>query len=311
MMRKILLSLGVWFLVAGSLHGQMDLSNSSEIQRSEQSKEYGTCAVTAFTDSRIAFVIDSRITQTSGNRFVGQVEGCKVALVRPSILIAATGIEDAQLGPNHWNALVEAKKSLSAMPENPTRSQLFAWGLLWATTLTKHYQESGYVPDHVGVLSQLLLLTKVDGESFIFRATTSWDGRFFSWGREQFGVSADATKAYSGLCKSFVNSNAASGPRIAHSTSVTPEEYATLNRIGDDGRQARTIIELEALAMKFEKEFTAIDQRIEGDYAVIGKPYATAEWDRDSESWKTDFNPACLKNAADLNVVAGTPVGPH
>jgi hypothetical protein len=60
----------------------------------EQTERHGTCATTESTASQMAFVIDSKITLLSEGKFIGFQEGCKVALVRPTILIAATGLED-------------------------------------------------------------------------------------------------------------------------------------------------------------------------------------------------------------------------
>jgi hypothetical protein len=48
--------------------------------------------------------------------------------------------------------------------------------------------------------------------------------------------------------------------------------------------------------MRNELEFAKIDARINGRFAVIGGPYATAEWDGESNAWKTEFNPACNVN---------------
>src|ERR1700760_4988400 len=63
-------------------------------RQTQQIETHGTCATVEATDSKMAFIIDSRMSRISENKLIGFQEGCKVALVRPTVLIAATGVED-------------------------------------------------------------------------------------------------------------------------------------------------------------------------------------------------------------------------
>ena len=92
--------------------------------------EYGTCATTIIAPFGAAFIIDSRVTDTTADgKIVGQHTGCKALLARPSILLAGVRLSDTTGNSGHWNALDEAAAALQRLPENPTEAQLaYEWG---------------------------------------------------------------------------------------------------------------------------------------------------------------------------------------
>jgi hypothetical protein len=201
-------------------------------------------------------------------------------------------------GANHWNSLLEAKKALSSLPENPSKDQLLSWGQSWAKTLWLHYEASGIRPKD-DVVAQLLLMTVVDGQTFIIRPTVTWNGSKFGVLTEAPMEGPIATNYYSGYCRKFVTTHGAFNERIPREIAISSKELEALDNIGEAKNRAQTIYHLRNVAMRFELEFAKIDQRINGRYAVIGGPYATAEWDSGSDSWKTEFNPACRADSAD------------
>jgi hypothetical protein len=204
-------------------------------------EKHGTCATTESTDSKIALVIDSRMTLMSGKTFVGFQEGCKVALLRPTILVAATGLEDEVLGgSNHWNSLLEANKELSSLPENPTKQQLLDWGTAWAKTLWAHYEASGLRPRDE-VVAQLLLMTVVDGQTFIVRPTVTWSGTQFGWRIDSPMSSPVATNYYSGYCRKFVNTRGKFNESVPREIDITSRELKALDDIGVAKYRAQTI----------------------------------------------------------------------
>jgi len=259
--------------------------------------ERGTCATSIFTATRMAFVIDSRLSMYSGGEFRGHKEGCKVILLRPTILVAATGVEDSQhdsRSVSHWNALDQVKSAMGTLPENPTREQLRDWAFKWGHTLFLHYAQLDFRPPYTGVVTQLLVMTKVDGQSFVYKSSVIWDGEHFKYQNDYPEVTEQASNQYSGVCRQFVNTHDVDGFR-PREVPITDEELAKLNAIGEDRLKAHTIDQLSDVAMRNELEFTEIDERVEGiERASIGAPYATATWDADTSSWKTDFNSACI-----------------
>ncbi|WP_353068435.1 hypothetical protein RBB75_13940 [Tunturibacter empetritectus] len=267
-----------------------DIRASNNI--ASQLTEHGTCAVGVFTDKKMAFVIDSRMTLTSNGKYLGHKEGCKVVLARPKVLLAATGVEDSIYDVNHWNALEQAQAAMKLLPENPTYDQLDAWGLQWAQTMWGHYRNSGAKPDYTGVVSQLFVMTKIDGQTYVLKPTVTWDGVRFGFTSIFAAVSPEASTQYSGVCRKFVTTHDQAGAH-PREIPVTAEELREMNAIGDDRVRAQTIGELTDVATRFELKFTAIDERLEGDYASIGAPYSTASWDEGALTWKTKFNPAC------------------
>jgi hypothetical protein len=237
------------------------------------------------------------MTVYSGGNFVRQEEGCKVALVRPNLLVAATGEEDSVYNQDHWNALEQAKQAIKTLPENPTNQQLEGWGKQWAQTLWTHYRQSGMVPGYVGVVSQLVVMTKIDGHVNVVKPTVSWNGSRFEAGSFASSVLPTALTQYSGLCEKFVTTHDESGAH-PREIQITADELSVLDAIGRDRSKAQTMDQLSDVAMRNELEFTAIDERFEGSHTVIAGPYATAEWDYASDSWKTDFNSKCLASSA-------------
>jgi hypothetical protein len=237
------------------------------------------------------------MTVYSGGNFVRQEEGCKVALVRPNLLVAATGEEDSVYNQDHWNALEQAKQAIKTLPENPTSQQLEGRGKQWAQTLWTHYRQSGMVPGYVGVVSQLVVMTKIDGHVNVVKPTVSWNGSRFEAGSFASSVLPTALTQYSGLCEKFVTTHDESGAH-PREIQITADELSVLDAIGRDRSKAQTMDQLSDVAMRNELEFTAIDERFEGSHTVIAGPYATAEWDYASDSWKTDFNSKCLASSA-------------
>ena len=259
--------------------------------------KHGTCASVALNNTEIAFVIDSRITTMSGTQVVKQEEGCKVALLRPTILVAATGIEDALLNGRSWNSLDEARRYLQTLPEDPTSEQLYDWAERWSQSMWAHFRHAGTTPSVVGDVAQLLLITKIKGESYVFRPSVTWDGSFFGTTVTEIKGPAGPLTQYSGLCRGFVTTHDQYGAH-PRAIPVTDDELEVMDRIGSKRMRAQNLEDLKAVAMSFEIQFTAMDERREGNFASIAGPYATAEWDATSASWKTSFNPKCYPASA-------------
>lgn len=105
-------------------------------------KHTGTCATIIEGPIGTAFVIDSRITETLGDKVTRQYPGCKVLLARPTILLAGVGLEDTTGSAGRWNSLDEAARLLQTLPENPTEKEFQQWGADWGHTLSMHFRLS-------------------------------------------------------------------------------------------------------------------------------------------------------------------------
>ena len=141
---------------------------------------YGTCATTVLAPFGAAFIVDSRITkkERDGN-IVDQFEGCKVRLLRPTILIAAVGLEDAPGVAGLWNSLDQAVEALKTLPENPTEQQLNEWGTQWGNSLLHHFRDGGETPPPGEKVAETLLITKIGNEPYYRRTTVTYDGSKF------------------------------------------------------------------------------------------------------------------------------------
>ncbi len=149
------------FTVLLSLIASMDGQNTSSAKNSTL-ESHGTCATVVLGKPGIAFVIDSKVTETSGGLLVGQHTGCKVLLPRPTILIAGIGVEDTTSNVGHWNSLDSASVALKDLPEVPTAAQIDHRGANWAQTLISHFRGGSETPPLVGVVSEVLLITKLE-----------------------------------------------------------------------------------------------------------------------------------------------------
>jgi hypothetical protein len=258
----------------------------------------GTCATAALAPSgATAFIIDSRITWLDPNGAIAsQSESCKVRLPRPTILIAGVGISYASNVTGRWYTLDEATRALVNLPEHPSERDLDLWGAAWGTTLLRHYRLANEKPPGPGEVAEMLLVTKVNGVPYYRRTTVIWDGQKFelSIAGQQIDKS-DLYFEYSGKCRDFVNHDNGEGG-LTESKYRTPSEHDEMNEIAYKAREGATAHDLAIGILGLEQILTRIDERLEGDKAVIAPPYATAEWEKDADGWTTHFNPACTPN---------------
>ena len=147
------------------------------------------------------------MTVISGGKIAAYQEGCKVALARPTILIAATGEAESVQNGSRWNSLEKAQDALKSLPENPTLKQLNEWSAQWAKTLWTHDRQANVTPDHPGNVSELLLITKIDGSTYIFSPNVTWNGWRFENDTRTLQVGPEARTIYSGLCRGFVSTH--------------------------------------------------------------------------------------------------------
>jgi hypothetical protein len=257
---------------------------------------HGTCATAILSPFGAAFIIDSRITTTDQNgALVSQSEGCKVLLPRPKILIAGVGLEDTTGNYGHWNSLDEAQKALSLLPQDPTEQQLNNWSSKWGFSLVNHFRAQGSAPSHPQKVSEMILITKIGDEPYYRRTTVEWDGSdFHVWVSGQNLEKQNPYILYSGACREFVvHASDEGGDALIPAKYRTFWEEQKLNEIGARAKSATTTEALVAGAYGLEDELTQIDDRVEGERAVIAPPYATAEWREGAAGWTTHFNEKC------------------
>ena len=282
-------------VVIGTLLIPLAASSQSTLSTSKRVLRYGTCATTVLAPFGAAFVIDSRITEKdqSGN-ITSQFEGCKVRLPKPTILIAGVGWEDVSFGDEHWNSLVEGEKAAKQLSDLPTEEELNSWSYRWSRTLLRHFEHSP-PPSRPGKISEMLLITKVDGQPYYRRTTVEWDGKQFHAYVE--GQQIERTRpylAYSGLCRDFVVHSSDEGGFLISAKYRNQEEQAEMRGIGDRLKiSGKSVVDLSVAALRLEDVLTQIDLRLEGSVAEIAPPFATAEWSETGTGWTAHFNPAC------------------
>lgn len=261
----------------------------------QQINKQGTCAVTAMAPFGIAFAIDSRVTETNRDgTIISQYEGCKLLLARPTILIAGIGLEDTSGIAGHWNSLDEAAKALQSLPPNPSASEVNSWSKNWANTLIRHFRNGHETPHRVGEVADILFLTKLDGKPFHQRTIVTWDGhKFIQLTDGNFLDQSRPGFHYAGACRSFVNTNDGEGGRLRPAFQRTPVEHARFEHWGHRKDLAKSVDDLADAVYGIMKVSTDMDVRIEGSRAVIGPPYAYAQWGDNAQSWTVDLNERC------------------
>jgi hypothetical protein len=280
------------------------LNAQSQSKPSELKGEHGTCAVALLSSSRVAFAIDSRLTYVSPTgKILGHQTGCKVSLPRPSILVATVGYIDSTIkatdGLDHWNAMEEANQAIKTLPENPTMNDIINWGTIWSKTLWTHFRRDHDISDlaalHHGVISETFLITIIDHTPFLYRTSVTWNGvNFSSETSHALFTGENPSPYFSGYCRQFFQTmDPVTGNWIPPAIPLDPVEMRSLESLKGIRSTVRNMFDLNFLVLQYEYLLTSIDDRIEGKNAVIGPPYATAQWDADSNAWKTDFNPEC------------------
>lgn len=261
---------------------------------------HGTCATTALAPFGAAFIVDSRITMTDATgKIISQGEGCKVVLARPTILLVGVGLEDTTNILGRWNTLDQASAALGSLKGSPTEEDLNQWGKEWAQTLWQHFRQAGQVPNQVGKLSEVLLITKINDAPYYRRTTVTWDGDKF--GMTISGQTLDKSKpyvTYSGSCREFVVHGDDKGGSLVPAKYRNWLEEARMHAIGKGITEAASVDELASAVRALEEELTQIDTRLEGDRATIAPPYAMARWNENGTGWVTDFNPGCNSNSS-------------
>lgn len=263
-------------------------------------EQHGTCSVTASAPFGMAFIIDSRVTQTdSEGHIVSQSPGCKVLLARPTVLLAGIGLEDTTGRAGHWNSLDAASAALKTLPENPTVAQLDDWSDRWATTLWNHFRQGGETPIMLGELADIILITKIGDEPYYRRTNVNWDGTHFDERVDPQDL--DRSKPYvryAGACRDFVTVFVAPPEGKGHFQTSrvkhTSQEQQRLDLWGFRKTSAQSVSDLATSIYGLESVLTDIDTRLHGDRAVIAPPYATADWPEDEKGWRTQFNAECL-----------------
>ncbi len=125
---------GLSFVVLSLLSYGQD----TPIAEASRVEKHGTCATVTMGPLGMAFIIDSRITETSSGK-TRRYPGCKVILARPTILLAAVGYVDSIANADHWNSLYEASMALEKLPKDPNARDLGEWGRTWGETLIRHF----------------------------------------------------------------------------------------------------------------------------------------------------------------------------
>ena len=252
--------------------------------------QHGTCAVAAFGAPGMAFIVDSRVTLMRGDEVKDQFPGCKVRLARPTILVAGTGLADTTGRAGHWNSLDSAASALKALPDTPTADDIDVWGLNWARSLAAHFAQETEKPQ-LGVVSEVLLLTRIDGRPWFSRMTVLWDGANFI--PENHGGPMDGPNLqYSGLCRKFVR-HRDTYENLLPRNYGNNQEAERMDYWGSKKDDAKTVGDLAFVARELELMSTSIDERYEHERAVIAGPYATAEWANGAEGWTVAFNEEC------------------
>ncbi len=262
-------------------------------------EKHGTCSVTAGAPYGIAFIIDSRVTQTDNEgHVVSQFPGCKVLLARPTVLLAGVGLEDTSGRAGHWNSLDAASAALKILPNNPTVEQLDYWSRMWADSLVMHFKQGGETPTNLGEQADIILITKIGDEPYYLRTYVIWDGHNFHSYID--GQDLDKSKPYvryAGACRDFVRVNDGQNHLIASKVRHTHQEQLRIDLWGDKKIAAKSVSDLATSVYGLESVLTDIDARLEGDRAVIAPPYATADWPEDEKGWRTQFNTECMPSA--------------
>lgn len=236
-----------------------------------------------------------------------QYEGCKVRLSRPTILLAGVGLEDDTDAEHesHWNSLVEADRALNLLPDNPSESDLDAWGWRWGQTLLRHYSLLK-PPSKPQIMAELLLLTKISGKPYYRRTDVDWDGTRLTVSRG--GQQIDQSRPYleySGVCRDFVTHSSFEGGSLVKGKYVNPVEKHAMDVIGRRVKKEGTSTEdLVYAAENLEEWLVRVDERVEGPHATIAPPFATAEWPEGSSQWKVHLNPACGQEQSKLQVTS-------
>ena len=254
---------------------------SCQTDAAKETYSHGTCATAVMAPFGAAFIIDSRLTLTDANgAIISKVEGCKVRLARPTILLAGVGLENLTRNSGRWNSLDQAEKMLKLLPENPTEEQLNQWGEEWGRSLRDHFTDGREIPLSPGPVAEVLLVTKIGNEPYYRRTTVYWTGDLFRY--VIAGQDTDKTHPYvrySGACRNFVvHSDEVHHVQVPGVARNIREESA-MRQIEDRMRGATTVAELMTAAAGLEDVLTKIDTRLQGKRAVTAPPYATAEWD--------------------------------
>jgi hypothetical protein len=298
MRAPVRVALAAWIILASlPLLGQAQTPQATHDELHGRLDKYGTCATTVLAPSGVAFIIDSRVTEIRNDQIVSQHPGCKVLLARPTILLAGVGLEDTTGRADHWNSLDEAAAALKRLPENPTEDQLNRWSMEWGQTLVDHYRRWGEtLPPASGLpLSEVLLITRIGNEFYLKRTGVVFnDGRFTRLLEGQLLDKTHPQVEYAGACRQFaVHSDYLGHNGLPPMFPRSRVEEGRLAYWGNRKMNAKTVDDLAAAAYGFESIWTAMDERLEGEHAVIAPPYASAELGEDDKEWHTMFNAEC------------------
>ena len=164
-------------------------------------------------------------------------------------------------------------------------------------TLVNHYNSSNERPGSAGEVSEMLLITRIGGEFYFYRSGVDWNGKKF---RGYFDLDESDEKypqvMYSGACRQFVGHADGEGHLLPSRINYTKLEDEKLLLWGAKKNEAKSTSDLVRVVYGLESTLTQIDERLEGDRAIIAPPYATAQWAEGDSKWTTLFNAECKPN---------------
>jgi hypothetical protein len=260
-------------------------------------EEHGTCALALLSPSDVVVVVDSLVTYVDLAGKVTKATGCKIAVPTPKVAVVAVGMADANIRSDHWNALASASELLKSGPEPTSIESLQNWSIKWSQTFIDHFRRTGTFPSERGIVSELLVATRIDGVPLVYRVTMSWDGSTYHMVFKPSDVRATPVGASSyfwGACRNFVQHiDDFTGQMIPRPAYLSFSENLKINELQMKKTESNTVAELSPLALSFEELFTTIDRRLEGDDRVMEGPYASATWADGESGWTVHANPEC------------------